>query len=48
MDLTTQFAMLGKRTEVAFRCLYRTARLTYSATFVSNPKANEKPQRSQR
>jgi hypothetical protein len=48
LDLTTQFAMLGKRTRVAFRCLYRTARLTYGATFVSSPKANERPERSKR
>ncbi|MEA2192839.1 MAG: hypothetical protein QOI73_2960 [Solirubrobacteraceae bacterium] len=37
LDLTTQFAMLGKRTSAIFRCLYRTARLTYSATFLSDP-----------
>jgi hypothetical protein len=39
LDLTTQFAMLGKRTSAIFRCLYRTARLTYSATFMSDPQA---------
>jgi hypothetical protein len=39
LDLTTQFAMLGSRTAAIFRCLYRTARLTYSATFMSDPQA---------
>jgi len=42
LDLTTQFVMVGKRTSAMFRCLYRTARLTYSATFISNPKASER------
>ena len=42
LDLTTQFALLGKRTSAVFRCLYRTARLTYGATFVSSPTANER------
>ncbi len=42
LDLTTQFAMVGKRTSAVFRCLYRTARLTYGATFISNPRANER------
>jgi len=42
LDLTTQFAMVGKRTSAMFRCLYRTARLTYSATFIANPKAPER------
>jgi len=36
-DFTTQFALLGRRTSALFRCLYKTARLTYSATFVSDP-----------
>ncbi len=38
-DYTTQFGLLGKRTTAFFRCLYRTARMTYSATFISNPAA---------
>ena len=38
LDLTTQFALLGTRTSAAFNCLYKTARLTYSATFVSSPR----------
>ncbi len=37
-DVTTQFALLGGRTNALFRCLYRTARLTYSATFIPDPK----------
>lgn len=36
-DYTTQFGLLGKRTSAFFRCLYRTARMTYSATFISDP-----------
>ncbi len=36
-DVTTQRAMLGRRRTASFRCLYRTARVTYSATFVPNP-----------
>lgn len=42
LDVTTQFALLGKRTSAFFRCLYRTARLTYSATFIPDPKRNKK------
>lgn len=37
-DTGTQSAMLGNRTRASFKCLYRTARLTYSATFVPTPK----------
>jgi hypothetical protein len=37
LDTTTQFALLGGRTLATFSCLYRTARLTYSATFISSP-----------
>ena len=40
LDVTTQFALLGGRTSAMFRCLYRTARLTYSATFIPDPKRN--------
>lgn len=40
LDVTTQFALLGGRTSALFRCLYRTARLTYSATFIPDPKRN--------
>ena len=38
LDTTTQFALVGARTNALFRCLYKTARLTYSATFVPSPK----------
>jgi len=37
LDTTTQFALLGTRTLATFNCLYKTARLTYSATFISSP-----------
>jgi len=38
LDTTTQFALLGNRIAAPFNCLYKTARLTYSATFISSPK----------
>jgi hypothetical protein len=38
-DTATQSAMVGRRTAAPFRCLYKTARLTYSATFVPSPTA---------
>jgi len=38
-DTGTQSAMIGQRTRASFRCLYRTARLTYSATFIPTPQA---------
>ncbi len=38
-DVTVQFALLGSRTNAAFRCLYKGVRLTYSATFISNATA---------
>lgn len=34
-----QSALLGRRTTGSFRCLYRTARLTFSATFIDTPVA---------
>jgi len=37
LDVTVQFALLGSKTNAFFRCLYKGVRLTYSATFVSNP-----------
>lgn len=43
LDVTTQFALVGSRTSAAFRCLYKTARLTYSATFISDPPAPVTP-----
>ncbi len=36
-DTATQSALVGARRAVAFKCLFRTARLTYSATFISSP-----------
>jgi len=36
-DTASQSAMLGRRTRATFKCLYRTARLTYSATFIPTP-----------
>jgi hypothetical protein len=36
---TPQFALVGRRTNAFFRCLYKGVRLTYSATFISNPTA---------
>ncbi len=42
LDTTTQFALLGTRTTATFNCLYKTARLTYSATFISSPPKVEK------
>ena len=37
LDTATQTALIGDRRSQPFICLFRTARLTYSATFVSNP-----------
>jgi hypothetical protein len=34
---TTQTALVGTRRSTAFDCLYKTARMTYSATFISSP-----------
>ena len=36
-DTSTQFALVGDRRAVPFGCLYKTARLTYSATFIPTP-----------
>jgi len=41
LDTTTQFALLGQRTAATFNCLYKTARLTYSATFISDARRPE-------
>jgi hypothetical protein len=38
-DTSTQSALVGRHASVAFKCLFRTARLTYSATFISSPSA---------
>jgi len=42
-DTSTQFALVGERRAVPFGCLYKTARLTYSATFVPTPVKAAKP-----
>ncbi|MDQ3849929.1 MAG: hypothetical protein M3296_04860 [Actinomycetota bacterium] len=36
-DTATQTALVGTRRSASFRCLYRTARLAYSATFIPTP-----------
>ncbi len=36
-DTSTQSALLGSRIAVPFACLFKTARLTYSATLITNP-----------
>lgn len=36
-DYTTQFGLLDRNTTGFFRCLYKQVRLTYSATFISDP-----------
>jgi hypothetical protein len=36
-ETSDQSALLGRRTRAQFYCLYRTARLTYSATLISTP-----------
>ncbi len=37
LDTSTQFALIGRRRAMPFACLYKTARLTYSATFIASP-----------
>ena len=36
-DTSTQSALVGARNAVPFACLFKTARLTYSATMITNP-----------
>lgn len=36
-DTATQSALVGSRTAVPFACLFKTARLTYSATLITRP-----------
>ena len=36
-DTSTQSALVGSRNAVPFACLFKTARLTYSATMITNP-----------
>ncbi len=40
-DTSTQFALIGRRRAVQFACLYKTARLTYSATFIATPTSSK-------
>jgi hypothetical protein len=42
-DTQTQSAQTGSRTLTQYRCAYRTARLTYSATIITTPKPPEPP-----
>ncbi len=45
-DTATQSALVGSRNAVPFACLFKTARLTYSATLITNPtKETEAPAR---
>ena len=37
LDTATQSALVGSRRSATFKCLFRTARLTYSATFIPSP-----------
>ena len=36
-DTSTQSALVGSRASTPFACLFKTARLTYSATMITNP-----------
>ena len=36
-DTSTQSALVGARASTPFACLFKTARLTYSATFITSP-----------
>jgi hypothetical protein len=38
LDVSTQSALVGSHSFATFGCLYRTARLTFSATFIPTPK----------
>jgi hypothetical protein len=40
-DTSTQSALVGTRRAMPFACLFKTARLTYSATFVTSPTATK-------
>lgn len=42
-DTSTQSALVGARTAVPFACLFKTARLAYSATFIANPTKEAAP-----
>jgi hypothetical protein len=45
-DTATQSALVGTRRSVAFSCLFKTARLAYSATFISSPAGDSTPTKS--
>jgi hypothetical protein len=45
-DTSTQSALVGTRRSVAFACLFKTARLAYSATFISSPAGDSAPAKS--
>jgi hypothetical protein len=45
-DTSTQSALVGSRRERQFSCLFKTARLTYSATFIPTPKPKRSSSRS--
>jgi hypothetical protein len=42
LDTETQTAVTEPGTEAEFRCLYRTARLTYTATLITEPRPKKK------
>ena len=44
-DTSTQSALVGGRVAVPFACLFKTARLTYSATMITNPTKDAAPAR---
>jgi hypothetical protein len=45
-DISTQSALVGTRGSTAFACLYKTARLTYSATLITSPTKDSATTRS--
>lgn len=47
-DFASQTAQLGTGNVTRFFCLYRTARITYTATIVSDPKKNATEKRTER
>ena len=44
-DTSTQSALVGSRRATSFACLYKTARLTYSATFIPTPSSAKRSRR---
>lgn len=47
-DTSSQTALVGSRRSMQFRCLFKTARLTYSATFITSPTKKSSSSRSKR